>query len=131
MNKELIVSTENTLGGSPRLDGHLLAVWHVMWWLTMFGEKGLQSYEKTFNVNPNQIRHAILHCKDEICKVNKVAKACLKCSKKFKNDSIKEPWVSAIDKDGWKNANALYKTFKNKINLPDSYAENLKELDKT
>ena len=131
MNKELIVSTEDTLNGSPRLDGHLLAVWHVIWWLTIFGEKGLQSYEKTFNVKPVQINHAILYCKDEICEENIVSKACLKCSKKFKNDSTKEPWVSAIGRDGWKNANELYRTLKGKINLADTYPEVLKELNKS
>ena len=86
MKKEIIISTEHTLGGSPRLDGRRLDVRHVIWGITEFDNGDIQSYQDYFEVSYEQIRHAIMYCKDEICELQEVIQSCNGCSKRFQKD---------------------------------------------
>lgn len=85
MKKELITSTEHTLGGSPRLDGRRLDVGHVIWGVTEY--ESTQSYQNDFGVTVDQVRHAIMYCKDEICEFKVVPQSCANCSKRFRKDA--------------------------------------------
>ncbi|MGB0524870.1 MAG: hypothetical protein ACPGJS_17990 [Flammeovirgaceae bacterium] len=86
MRKELIISTEDTLSGAPRLDGRRLDVAHLITGITEFDNGNMQSYQDDFEVTTNQIRHAIMYCMDEICELKEVPVACNGCSKKFEKD---------------------------------------------
>jgi uncharacterized protein (DUF433 family) len=98
MKKELIISTEHTLGGSPRLDGRRLDVRHVIWGITEFDNGNIQSYQDDFDVTNEQIRHAIMYCKDEICELQDVPQSCNGCSKRFQNDT--ETWEEYVQEMG-------------------------------
>lgn len=98
MKKELIISTEHTLGGSPRLDGRRLDVRHVIWGITEFDNGDIKSYQDDFEVTNEQIRHAIMYCKDEICELQEVPQSCNGCSKKFRKDT--ETWKEYLQEMG-------------------------------
>lgn len=121
MNSLLIVSTENVLGGSPRLNGRRLDVRHVIYGFTIEST----TYKQDFEVSEEEIKHAILYCKDEVCELDKVPQACSGCSKKIEKDKLYdlEAWEDEDEelKDGWKDAQQLYEQYKTKLNLPDSY----------
>ena len=86
MKKEVIINTPDVLGGSPRLKGRRLDVAHVIWGITDYDNSNLASYKEDFQVTNDEIRHAILYCKDEICELQEVVQSCNGCSKKFRND---------------------------------------------
>lgn len=98
MKKELIISTEHTLGGSPRLNGRRLDVRHVIWGITEFDNGNIQSYQNDFEVTNEQIRHAIMYCKDEICELQDIPQSCNGCSKRFRKDT--ETWEEYIQENG-------------------------------
>jgi uncharacterized protein (DUF433 family) len=98
MKKELIISTEHTLGGSPRLDGRRLDVRHVIWGITEYDNGEIQSYQDDFEITNEQIRHTIMYCKDEICELQEVAQSCNGCSKRFRKDT--ETWEEYIQEMG-------------------------------
>lgn len=98
MKKELIISTEHTLGGSPRLDGRRLDVRHLIWGITEFDSEDIQSYQDDFEVTIEEIRHAIMYCKDEICELQEVPQSCNGCSKRFRKDT--ETWEEYIQEIG-------------------------------
>lgn len=85
MNKALIVSTEHTLGCTPRLEGRRLDVRYILWGIVNYVET-LEIYQNDFEVSDEQIRHAIMYCKEEICEEQNVPQACNYCSKKFEKD---------------------------------------------
>lgn len=97
MKKEKIISTEDTLGGSPRLGGRRLDVRHVIWGIIEFDNANIESYQDEFEVTKEQIRHAIMYCKDEICELQEVPQSCNGCSKKFRKDI--ETWDEYIRKN--------------------------------
>ena len=90
MKQELIISTEHTLGGSPRLEGRRMDVGHVIKGITQSEDDNFQSYQSSFEVSTDQVRHAIMYCKDQICELQTVPQSCSGCSKKFRKDA--ETW---------------------------------------
>lgn len=87
MKKELIVSTEHTLGGCPRLDGRRLDVRHVIWGITEYDDGNVETYQRDFGVTNEQVAHAIMYCKEQKCEVKNVPHSCEGCSKKFRKDA--------------------------------------------
>ncbi|TRX61383.1 hypothetical protein FNH22_04825 [Fulvivirga sp. M361] len=98
MKKELIISTDHTLGGSPRLEGRRLDVRHVIWGITEFDHGDMQSYQDNFEVTTDEIRHAIMYCKDQICELQDVPQSCNGCSKRFRKDT--ETWEEYLKEMG-------------------------------
>ena len=79
----IIVWTPDTLGGSPRLSGRRLDVGHVILGITDFA---LQGYVNQFEVSLEQIKHALLYCRERKCLQDYPLRACNGCSLKFWND---------------------------------------------
>ncbi len=98
IKNQVIISTEHTLGGSPRLNGRRLDVNHVIFGITEYDNGGIESYQGDFEVTTEQLKHAILYCKDEICEVQDVPRSCNGCSKKFQNDI--KTWEEYIQLNG-------------------------------
>ena len=98
MKKEIIISTPDVIGGSPRLKGRRLDVKHVIWGITEYADNDIKLYKEDFEVTTNEIRHAIMYCKDEICELQNVFQSCNGCSKKFKKDI--ENWNENIESNG-------------------------------
>ncbi|MFT5618857.1 MAG: hypothetical protein ACI85I_002092 [Arenicella sp.] len=98
MKKEIVVSTEDTLGGSPRLDGRRLDIRHVIWGIIEYDNANIKSYQDDFEVTTDQIRHAIMYCKDEICELQNVPQSCNGCSKKFRKDT--KTWEEYLQEEG-------------------------------
>ncbi len=98
MKKELIISTEHTIGGSPRLEGKRLDIRHVIWGITEYDHGNIQSYQDDFDVTIEQIKHAIMYCKDEICELQNVPQSCNGCSKKFRKDI--DTWKKYLHEKG-------------------------------
>lgn len=146
MKKEIIVSTPNTLGGSPRLQGRRLDVNHIVWGINEYQDGKIQPFLIDFELSINQIRHSILYCKDQICELQNVPQSCNGCSKKFEKnlktwkdylnslneydihlDSMEEHKKDFEGKDSWKIAQKLYEKNKLNLNLPSSYEKLITE----
>ena len=129
MKKEHIVTTKNTLGGSPRLDGRRLDVRHVIWGISDYDYGNIATYQEDFEVSQEQIRHAIMYCKDEICEQQKVAQSCSWCSKKFHKDLERLKENGMINEDetdevnSWEVAQVLHMKLKEKLGLPETYEQ--------
>ena len=129
MKKEHIVATKNTLGGSPRLDGRRLDVRHVIWGITDYDNGNIVTYQEDFKVTQEQIRHAVLYCKDEICEQQKVIQSCNGCSKKFHKDleRLRENGMinenESDEVNPWEVAQVLHMKLKEELNLPETYKQ--------
>ena len=125
MKNELVISSFNVLGGSPRLSGRRLDVQHVIWGITKYDNYRISSYMEDFEVSRDDIRHAIMYCKDEICELNNVLQSCNGCSKKFKKDqercSDDSFFNDAKLNNVWEVAEDLYNELKNQLDLPSNY----------
>ncbi|MCR9252374.1 MAG: hypothetical protein NXI20_18260 [bacterium] len=147
MKKEIIISTDDTLGGTPRLRNRRLDVFHV---IDGVNYSSKSAYKSDFLVSDLEISHAIMYCKEEICELHNVPQCCYGCSKKFRNDSptwedfCKENDIDGnISEDGttvflgdledykkhyegidaWKVADKLYMEYREELNLPYTYEQ--------
>ena len=147
--EKIIISSEDIIGGSPRIKGRRLDVNHVITGIINY--KSVSLYQSDFEVSNTDVRHAIMYCKDEVCVSENVPQSCNGCSKKFSKDIKKwnkldfketKDWV--INKVGnksiylgnlkelkeqfdgtdvWKNAKELYNKLKIELDLPCSYKQ--------
>ncbi len=72
------------------MEGRRLDVGHVIKGITQLDVDNFQSYQNSFEVSTDQIGHAIMYCKDQICELQMVPQSCNGCSKEFRKDA--ETW---------------------------------------
>lgn len=72
-----IVCTDDTLGGSPRVDGRRLAVGDV---IATLNSTGLKVAIEDFDLTMTEIRDALLYCSSLQCNADKPKVFCHNCS---------------------------------------------------
>lgn len=80
------------------MEGRRLDVGHVIKGITQSEVDNFQSYQNSLEVSTDQIRHAIMYCKDQICELQIVPQSCSGCSKKFRKDT--ETWEKYLKEMG-------------------------------
>lgn len=95
--------TSDVLQGSPRLDGHRLAVGDIVSGLDIYED--FAEYLKDFNLEIDQIKECLDYCKSRQCVVDSPNKFCHNCSLRVQQDN------DAIDdeQDNWLRAERLSK----------------------
>jgi len=73
-----IVCTEDTLFGSPRINGRRLAVSDVVSFIKNYGT--LEQVTKDYELSVSQIKQALQYCSDLQCKTDKPKVFCHNCS---------------------------------------------------
>lgn len=124
-DKKVIINTTDTLNGAPRLKGRRIDVGHVIWGITDYDNGDIKSYQVTFDVSIEEIKHAILYCKDQVCEIDKVNSSCNACTKSFS----RYDYSFEEEKDYWEIAGNQFHKLKTKFNLPNDY-KSLIENDK-
>ena len=74
----IIVCTEGTLWGSPRIDGRRLSVGDVVNFIKYYGS--LQEVMDDYDLSSEEIRQALLYCSSLQCKQDNPSVFCHNCS---------------------------------------------------
>ena len=109
---------ESSISGKPLLKGRRLDVRHVIWGITVFDPESIFTYQNQFGISLQQIRHAILYCKDEVCVRDSVNAPCTGCGKHFSTMTISP---SDDVQDCSEVAQEAYIKWKKQLRLPENY----------
>ncbi len=97
--------TSDVLQGSPRLDGHRLAVGDVVSSVDI--NENLSNYLLDCNLNINQIQECLEYCRTKQCVVDSPNKFCHNCTIRVQQDND----VLDDEQDNWLRAEKLFRLF--------------------
>lgn len=97
-----IVSTKETLQGSPRLEGRRLSVGDIVHFLE---DNEIYVLQQEFHLSLQQIRQTLHYCSIRQCKQQKVMKYCHNCTLRAKQKGKK----AEDEQDNWVKAAQLLK----------------------
>ncbi len=102
-----IVSTKETLQGSPRLEGRRLSVGDIV---HLLDDNEIYILQQEFHLSLQQIRQALHYCSIRQCKQQKVLKYCHNCTlrAKQKGKEVED------EQDNWVRAEQLLKKYFNR-----------------
>jgi hypothetical protein len=106
--------------GKPTLIGRKLDVRHVIWGITVFDPDSIFTYHHQFGISIQQIRHAIMYCKDEVCEKESVIHPCTGCGKSFGKVSA---YLDENAQDCAMVANQAFLKLKKQLSLPGTYQD--------
>jgi hypothetical protein len=121
MKKEFIVCTPHTCVGQPRLEGHRLTVWDVVWGAVHYCPEDPLLYfrereEYGEGIDPELVRQAILYCRERRCLLKNAGIACAYCTLRFGKE---EDTHDDEDTNGWEEAEKAYQLLKEAFRIPE------------
>lgn len=72
-----IVSTKDVLMGAPRIEGTRISVYDIV--SSLWHDRDIEQYSNDFEITQEEIKDAIVYCKNLKCQKNNVTKFCNGC----------------------------------------------------